>query len=206
MASLKAIPKTASERGRIAPAKFAHIVFKTSRYEELIRWYQVVLEAEVMTATPAITFLTFDEEHHRIAVANMPGLADRPFQTAGMEHCAFTYDSLDDLFATYKRLATYDIEPYWCINHGPTLSMYFRDPDNNQVELQIDIFDSNEEVNAWLAESDFDTNPIGVKFDPQELIARYRGGEDRATLLARPRIEPAELVAQFPAPPETAGG
>lgn len=205
MSTVKAVPATARERGKIAPAKFAHIVFKTSRYEELIRWYQVVLEAEIMTATPAVTFLTFDEEHHRIAIANMPGLAERPFQTAGMEHCAFTYDSLDDLFATYERLAGHDITPYWCINHGPTLSMYFRDPDNNQVELQIDIFDSNEAINAWLAQSDFDTNPIGVKFDPEQLIARYRGGEDRATLLVRPRIEPAEMLAQFPAPPEAAG-
>ena len=198
MSSVKAVPATARERGKIAPAKFAHIVFKTSRYEELIRWYQVVLEAEIMTATPAVTFLTFDEEHHRIAIANMPGLAERPFQTAGMEHCAFTYDSLDDLFATYERLASHDITPYWCINHGPTLSMYFRDPDNNQVELQIDIFDSNEAINAWLAQSDFDTNPIGVKFDPEQLIARYRGLADTVRRAEDHVAKALEAIAPFP--------
>lgn len=196
------MPQTARQRGKIAPVKFAHIVFKTSRYDEMIQWYQTVLEAEVMSGSPMATFLTYDDEHHRIAIANMPGLADAPFQSAGMEHCAFTYESLDDLFATYERLAALDINPYWCINHGPTLSMYYRDPDNNQIELQIDIFDSNEAINAWFAQSDFDTNPIGVKFDPVDLITRYRAKEDLSTLLARPRIEPGSLLDQFPAPPE----
>lgn len=197
-----ALPETARERGRIAPVKFAHIVFKTSRYEAMVNWYRTVLEAEVMSASPMATFLTYDEEHHRIAIAQMPGLADAPFQSAGMEHCAFTYACLDDLFATYERLAGEDIHPYWCINHGPTLSMYYRDPDNNQVELQIDIFETNEAVNEWLAQSDFDTNPIGVKFDPDDLIRRHRAGEEADTLLARARIDPGEVPAQFPAPPE----
>ncbi len=200
-----ALPKTARARGKIAPIKFAHIVFKTSRYDEMVKWYRTVLEAEVMSASPMATFLTYDDEHHRIAIANMPGLADAPHQSAGMEHCAFTYETLDDLFATFERLSALDIHPYWCINHGPTLSMYYRDPDSNQVELQIDIFDSNEAVNAWFAESDFDSNPIGVKFDPADLIQRYRAGEDRTTLLARPRIDPGQVMAQFPAPPEAEG-
>lgn len=196
------LPRTARERGRIAPVKFAHIVFKTSRYEEMVGWYQTVLEAEVMSASPMATFLTYDEEHHRIAIANMPGLVDAQPQSTGMEHCAYTYETLDDLFATYERLAAKDIHPYWCINHGPTLSMYYRDPDNNQVELQIDIFETNQAVNDWFAQSDFDTNPIGVKFEPEPLIERYRAGEDRGTLLARPRIDPAEVMAQFPSAPE----
>ncbi|MFT5097941.1 MAG: catechol-2,3-dioxygenase [Candidatus Azotimanducaceae bacterium] len=201
MSDQSAIPKTAKQRGKISPVKLAHIVYKTSRFDEMIDWYQTVLEAEIMTATPVVTFLTYDDEHHRIAIANMPDLQERPFQSAGVEHCAFTYASLDDLFATYERLAAIEIMPYWTINHGPTLSMYYRDPDNNQVELQIDIFENNNEVNEWFKQSDFSTNPIGVKFDPKELIGRYRGGEDRATLLARRRIDPAELFGQFPAPP-----
>ena len=195
------VPKPDSERGRIAPQKLAHIVFKTSRYEAMVTWYRTVFEAEVMHASPMATFLTYDDEHHRIAIANMPGLADAPFQSAGMEHCAFTYASLDDLFATHERLAAENIHPYWTINHGPTLSMYYRDPDNTQVELQIDILETNEAVNEWFARSDFDTNPIGVKFDPDDLIRRHRAGEPAETLLARARIDPSEVMAQFPPPP-----
>ena len=192
------LPKTAKERGKIAPTKFAHIVYKTSNYEEMVDWYRTVLEADVVMGSPAVTFLAYDDEHHRIALINMPGLEAKPANAAGMDHCAFTYDSLEDLFATYERLSAAGIKPYWCINHGPTLSMYFQDPDKNQVELQIDVFDDNDAVADWFKNSDFDTNPIGVKFDPEALIARYRNGEDRATLLDRPKLDPSEVPAQFP--------
>ncbi|MCG8440627.1 MAG: VOC family protein [Caulobacterales bacterium] len=198
LASAPLVPKTAKERGKIAPAKLAHIVLRTSRYQEMIAWYQTVLEAEIVLGTPVVTFMTYDDEHHRVAIANMPGLEPRPPQTTGMEHCAFTYATLDDLFATYERLAGQGVKPFWTINHGGTLSLYYRDPDHNQLELQVDVFDSNEALTAWFKDSDFDVNPVGVKVDLDDLIARYRAGEDRATLLARPRIHPSEVPAQFP--------
>jgi hypothetical protein len=99
---------------------------------------------------------------------------------------------------TYTRLKSAGIEPYWCINHGPTLSMYYRDPDGNQVELQIDIFDDIEGTNEWFAQSDFATNPFGVKFDPEDIIRRHAAGEARETLLARPVIDASEVAAQLP--------
>ncbi len=193
-----AVPKTAKERGKIAPVKFAHIVYKTGRFDEMVQWYRTVLEAEVVMGSPMVTFLAYDDEHHRIAIINMPDASDKPGNAAGMDHCAFTYESIGDLFATYERLAGSGIKPYWCINHGPTLSMYYQDPDKNQVELQIDVFDSNEAVNAWFKDSDFDTNPVGVRFDPDDLLTRFKSGEARESLLKRPRIDPSELHAQFP--------
>ncbi|MEM6534238.1 MAG: VOC family protein [Pseudomonadota bacterium] len=191
-------PATAKARGKVAPAKLAHIVFRTSRYEEMIQWYKTVLEAEIVMGSPMVTFLTYDDEHHRIAIAAQPNLQDQDRSRAGMEHCAFTYESLDDLFATYERLAAAGIKPYWTINHGGTLSMYYQDPDGNNLELQIDAFDSNEQTTQWLIESDFSVNPVGVKFEPEELIARYRAGEDKQSLLTRPVIAPDQVLAQFP--------
>ena len=99
---------------------------------------------------------------------------------------------------TSARLKAEGIEPFWCINHGITLSMYYRDPDGNQVELQVDVFDTLEETNAWLEQSDFDVNFLGVKYDPVEMIERYRAGEPRETLLARPVIDPSEVFNQLP--------
>lgn len=201
MASSTGLPKTAKERGKIAPAKFAHIVFQTSRYDKMVPWYKTVLEAETMFEGPAGIFLTYDDEHHRVAIFNMPHLADSPPQVNGMAHCAFTYETLDDLFATYERLEGLGITPYWCINHGTTLSMYYKDPDGNQIELQIDIFDSLEATNAWFEQSDFDVNFIGVRMNPTDLIARYRGGEERHILLDRPVIDPSEVLNQLPEAP-----
>lgn len=192
------VPQTARERGKIAPVKFAHLVLRTSQFDEMLRWYKTVLEAEVMLGNPMITFLTYDDEHHRVAIVNIPGLKERQPETVGLEHFAYTYETLDDLFATYERLKDADIEPYWSINHGPTLSFYYRDPDGNQVELQIDIYEDAKSTNDWFAQSDFDTNFIGVKFAPEDLIRRYRSGEARETLLARPTIDPSEVFDQFP--------
>ena len=195
---IQAVPTPAAERGKIAPVKFAHIVFRTSRKDDMVNWYRTVFEAEPALANPFLTFLSFDDEHHRIAIVGMEGLKTQDAETAAMEHCAFTYGSLGDLLATYRRLRDADIEPYWCINHGPNLSFYYRDPDGNQVELQIDVFDGPEAVNAWYADSDFAANPIGVKFDPDELIARFEAGEPEAELTRRPHIAPDQVLAQLP--------
>ena len=51
------------------PTKLAHVVYMTRRFEEMIGWYQKVFEAEVQYQNPAIAFLTYDDEHHRFAIA-----------------------------------------------------------------------------------------------------------------------------------------
>ena len=69
------------------------------------------------------------------------GATEQPASNArGLEHVAFTYASLGDLLDTYERLRELGITPYWSINHGPTTSLYYRDPDGNGIELQIDSF------------------------------------------------------------------
>ena len=98
----------------------------------------------------------------------------------------------------FKRLRALDITPYWCVNHGPNLSFYYRDPDGNQVELQVDVFATNEAIEAWYAEGDFLNNPIGVRFDADDLIRRFDGGEPEAQLMRRPRIDRDEVLAQLP--------
>jgi catechol-2,3-dioxygenase len=194
----RAVPATAAARGRIAPARLAHIVFRTARKDELVAWYRTVFEAEESLVNPFLTLLTFDDEHHRIAIAGMPGLEPKGERSVGMEHCAFTYASLGDLLATYTRLRDAGITPYWCINHGPNLSCYYRDPDGNQVELTIDVFEGTQAVNDWYATSDFATNPIGVVFDPDDLVQRFAAGEPLEALTHRPVIPPEQVMAQFP--------
>jgi len=177
------IPRTAAERGKVAPARLAHVVLRTApeRVQEMSAWYQTVLEAEVVFGNPFLQFLTYDDEHHRIAIVGAPGLAERPVSTFGVDHIAFTYGSLSDLVLTFERLKSFQIEPVICIHHGPTLSMYYRDPDRNQLELQIDVFDTHQEIEAYL-KSAFQKNPIGVQFDPDDLARRFHEGVSEAEL------------------------
>ncbi len=141
--------KLAKDRGRIAPIKLAHIVRRTSRFDDMMHWYQTVLAAEVVHSDGMLAFLTYDDEHHRIAIARIPGLEDQPQMAAGTDHVAFTHADLGDLLCTYARLKGEGIEPYWCINHGPTTSMYYKDPDGNRIELQVDNFPTAAETNRW---------------------------------------------------------
>jgi len=178
----------AAERGVVKPRQLAHVVRRTSRFDELVHWYCTVLGAEVAHSDGMLAFLTYDDEHHRIAIAAIPGLEDQPAMAAGTDHIAFSYADLGDLLYTFERLRRVGIEPFWCINHGPTTSMYYKDPDGNKVELQVDNFASTEETNRWMRSGEFAANPIGVVFDPEKLVARYRAGEPLATLIVRPPL------------------
>jgi catechol-2,3-dioxygenase len=172
--------------GRITrPAKFAHIVLRVRQFDAVIDWYCTVLGARVVHKNAALAFLTYDDEHHRLAIVNNPMGAPVDPGACGLEHFAFTYRTLGDLLETYVRLRAEGIEPYWCINHGPTTSMYYRDPDGNQIELQVDNFESEAELMAFIRSGSFQANPIGVNFDPERLVKRYLDGDPIAELLTQ---------------------
>jgi len=160
---------------RVAPIKLAHFVLRSKNFEQMKQWYMAVLEARIQFANDFIAFLTYDEEHHRLALANMPHLPEAG-KTAGLDHVAFTYASLEDLVYTYKRLKAADILPVWCVNHGPTTSMYYKDPDGNRVELQVDNFPDVEALNAWFRSGEFKNNPIGTNYDPDRLVEKLEAG------------------------------
>jgi catechol 2,3-dioxygenase-like lactoylglutathione lyase family enzyme len=170
------------------PIKLAHVVFKTSRFADMVEWYKKVLFAHVAYANEELAFLTYDEEHHRLAFVNLKGLQDKPAGCNGLHHVAFTYANLEDLFGTYSRLKGMAILPIMCVNHGPTTSIYYADPDGNQLEFQVDNFDTLEQASDYFYSSEFAENPIGVDFDPDRLLQRLRSGEADASLKKRPNI------------------
>jgi catechol-2,3-dioxygenase len=169
-----------------APRKLAHAVFRTrDNYEAMIEWYCTVLSARVVFRSEQLTFLTYDDEHHRIAIAKMPDLKKRDGRYVGLDHLAFTFQSLDDLLLTYGRLKAAGIEPFCPVNHGPTTSLYYHDPDENRIELQVDNYDDMGEATELMRIA-FVTNPIGTLFNPDELAERRSGGISAARLAAPP--------------------
>lgn len=171
----------------LAPSRLAHIALRTNRLTELVDWYCKVLGAHVAHASDKVAFLTYDDEHHRIALI---GLEDYPprddMVRAGHYHTAFAYDSLADLLGTYQRLLGLGIVPYRSINHGPTVSFYYADPEGNQIELQVDSFPDPQATNAWIGSEAFRRNPIGIEFDPEDMVKRLQAGVPEAELLRRP--------------------
>ncbi len=168
----------------VSPAKLAHVVFQTNRFKDMVAWYEAVLGARVVFSQETICFLTYDDEHHRIAIAAMPDVEDKgQMPQAGVHHVAFTFATMGDLLSNYKRLKKGGIVPIWSINHGPTTSMYYEDPDKNHVELQIDNFATEEELQAFMDTGVFVENPIGVDYDPDILCERYEAGDPESELI-----------------------
>ena len=185
----------------VSPSKLAHVVLRTkSNFDAMVKWYCVVLGAKIVfNAGGRLIFLSYDDEHHRIAIAASEALAERPARSAGLDHIAFTYDDITALLATYARLKQVGILPFVCVNHGPTTSLYYHDPDQNRIELQVDNFADMSEATTLMQEQ-FSINPVGAEFDPDELLARLRSGVDPAELI-RPTRKPSpptrELIAKI---------
>jgi catechol 2,3-dioxygenase len=161
--------------------KLHHVTLKTSRLDEMIAWYGQVTGAQVQFRDQVAAWTTNDGANHRIAFLAVPGLSDDAQKVShnGMHHCAFEYDSIDDLMASFDRLRQAGIEPAFCLDHGLTISLYYRDPEGNYVELQSDNFGDWQKSGEFMRTSaDFAANPIGTFFDPARVYDEIKRGAD----------------------------
>lgn len=159
----------------ISPAHLAHVVLRSGRFDETVMWWKTVLGAHVVHENDALCFLTYDDEHHRLAIINMGEATTPSPDSTGLAHFAFTYGKLGDLVSTYERLHAKSIDPVACINHGMTLSMYYDDPDGAGVELQVDLCNAAE-AETFMQSNEFAANPIGIEYDPSQLAEEYGTG------------------------------
>ncbi len=146
-----------------------------------------------------LSFMTFDEEHHRLALVQLPQPAPRTSMTVGLAHSAYTFESLDSLLTKYAALKEVGIQPHAPVQHGPTTSLYYRDPDGNMVELQIDNMPP-EEATQYLRGEEYSCDPLGPSFDPDAMLAALRAGAPESELITRswamtcPQLNVAELL------------
>lgn len=181
------------------PKALAHVVYRTRRLAEMLDWYRNVFGARVQHRNPAMSFLTFDDEHHRFAfldlsVIDPEGSEPQKNGWVGVDHLAWTYASLEDLFDNYISCNARGIEPYWCVHHGLTISMYYADPDGNQMEFQVNAFDSDEECNGYITGPTMAANPVGVEFDPEQWLEAVRDGASLDDFRVRTVHEPVSPI------------
>jgi catechol-2,3-dioxygenase len=168
--------------------KFHHVNLKTTRLQEMIDWYSTLVGAEVVFQDAVGAWLSNDEANHRIALLAFPGFVDDSEKDTrtGLHHSAFEYQSFGDLNASYLRLRSAGITPEICIDHGMTLSYYYKDPDGNHVELQCDVFGDWAKSSDWMRTSgDFHANPIGVFVQPELIAQAAEAGESFAQIHRR---------------------
>lgn len=75
----------------IPPASFAHVVIRTAQMDLMTEWYKIVLGTHVVFRNDIVCFLTYDHEHHRIALLNSS--ADSREGNCRIDHIAYAYES-----------------------------------------------------------------------------------------------------------------
>jgi len=171
---------------RTSKPSLHHVTFKTTRPNEMMAWYGTVLGGTINFTDGHSGWMTNDQANHRFAFVSVPGLEDDPDKVkhAAMHHSAFEYENFSDLMSCYARLRDEGIVPAFSIDHGVTTSLYYKDPDGNFVELQVDNFGDWKRSTEWMRTSAaFRSNPIGTFFDPEKVYQAYASGQSFGDLL-----------------------
>ena len=102
----------------IRPAKFSHFVLRVRDLDASIAWYGTLLGMEIVHRGEKLVFLTYDDEHHRLALVETPVATEAPPGAPGLDHVAYTLDSLGDLLATssiaIENATAATLHEMWC--------------------------------------------------------------------------------------------
>ena len=160
--------------------QIGHFGLRTRDVDRAIDWYGRAFGAEVTFRNEFAAFMSFDDEHHRFVIWDDGETEAKPPAAAGVDHIGFMCADPHQLAQEYARLKAIGIEPAMSVNHHFTSSLYYRDPDGNEVELSCDNLPTKEAARKFMASEEMAaamTPPFfGAEFDPQELLSLHKAG------------------------------
>ena len=193
-----------SEKSALLHPTLHHFGLTTAHLEEMLDWYARVLGMTTNFQSTCVTeagtsaglaFVTNDRAHHRLALTSSPATRDDPDKHTHvkLQHVAFEYATIDDLLNSWERLKDLGIEPVLSADHGPTIAFYYRDPDENLVELFADTLGDWDTSSEYVRTSpDFHQNSMGTYIDPEQVLAARKAGATLAELHRR------AMAGEFP--------
>ena len=158
--------------------QLGHFGLRTKDVERAVEWYGRAFGATVRFRNEFAAFMSFDDEHHRFVIWDDGETEDKPAAAAGVDHIGFMCADPGQLAEQYERLKSLGIEPTMSVNHHFTSSLYYRDPDGNEVEFSCDNLPSKEAASAFMksaAMAEAMVPPFfGAEFDPEQLVQLHR--------------------------------
>ncbi len=160
--------------------QIGHFGLRTKDVDRAVEWYGRAFGADVRFRNEFAAFMSFDDEHHRFVIWNDGETEDKPQAAAGVDHIGFMCRDPGELAEQYERLKKAGIEPASAVNHHFTSSIYYRDPDGNEVEISCDNLPSKQAAGAFMKSDAMAQAMVppffGAEFDPEELLRLHLTG------------------------------
>lgn len=158
--------------------QIGHFGLRTKDVDRAVEWYGRAFGAEVRFRNEFAAFMSFDDEHHRFVIWDDGETEEKPAAAAGVDHIGFMCADPGQLAEHYERLKSLGIVPTMSVNHHFTSSLYYRDPDGNEVEVSCDNMPTKQAASEFMqsdAMAEAMVPPFfGAEFDPEELLELHR--------------------------------
>jgi catechol 2,3-dioxygenase len=154
----------------IVPAgtSIGHVHLKVADISRALGFYCGVLGFELQQMfSDQAAFISAGGYHHHIGMNTWESKGGNPPPpgTTGLYHTAILYPTEIDLANAMKRVVTNGLELDGAADHGVSLALYLRDPDQNGVELYWD-----KPKNDWPRGADGKLSMVNARIDLQALL------------------------------------
>jgi catechol-2,3-dioxygenase len=177
-----------------SPAFIGHVhIFTDENYEKMVDFYVKFFAGEVIARQREypMTFIAYDEYDHRITIVKKEDWGPKSDRFLGYSHLAFGYRSLGEILFIFKRMKEWGYAPHWTVNHGNSTSIYYRDPDGNEVETMVDNYapiDTKAYKKHFQFSDEFGLMAEG-NFDVDKMVELYEAGVPDTVLLDREEVK-----------------
>ena len=123
--------------------RVGHLVLKVKDLERSRKFFTEILGfPQVGENDRGMLFFSTDvvDNHHMLALREAkPGAPMPDHEQVGMEHVSFELASFAELQEAYRKFKENNVKIRMTVFHGVAKSIYFYDPDGNQLELYCNV-------------------------------------------------------------------
>lgn len=124
--------------------ELGHVVLYVRSVEVSANFYRDTLGFRELMRGPGMAVFSGGRTHHELLLLEVGGtITAHRERSPGLYHIGFKVgDSTEELRAAYDELTSKGVRILGMSDHHVTHSLYIRDPDDNELELYVDVSDA----------------------------------------------------------------